>query len=74
MKSTYTARTGHERYKHSKKNGNGNVISRRKTALQNLEDQLVTKKKTNKEGEKEDLTENDVKRIQSEVATLRKRI
>ncbi len=84
MKSSYQARTGHGRYKFSKKNSNGDASLRRKFVIERLKQQL-------KEGTKPEknlhpltvattgpkyipLDEKDVKRIKQEIATLEKRV
>lgn len=47
---------------------------RQRSALERLENQLITGKKKTKEGDMVDLNENDIKRIKQEIETLKQRI
>ncbi|MCO6500484.1 MAG: hypothetical protein J5I47_08925 [Vicingus serpentipes] len=47
---------------------------RQMAAIKRLETQLLTKKKKLKDGTIADLTDTDIKRIQLEIETLKKRI
>lgn len=74
MKSSYTARTGHERYRKVHKNSNSQATKRRKTALFALKAQLKTGTKTNKKGEEIPLLPEDIERIKKEIEILEIRI
>lgn len=75
-KTSYKARTGHERYKLRKKNSNGYSIARRKKALIGLEVKLQQIKEAN------DVSENPVdlskdinyQRINKEIANIKKKV
>lgn len=71
MKMTYAKRNGHERYKFVHKNSNEAAMSRRKTALQFLENQLVSGKKIIRDGDYAPLEEEDKDRIKKEIASLK---
>lgn len=73
MKSSYTARTGHERYRKVHKNSNSQASRRRKTALAFLKEQLKSGIKTVKK-EKVPLLTEDIERIKKEISILESRI
>lgn len=72
MKSSYQARTGHGRTKTIHKNTNSDATLRRKSALDRLEKQLVSGKKTEKKTLNQiDLDLKDKERIKKEIQILK---
>lgn len=74
-KSTYKARTGHERYKLRKKNSNGYAIQRRRKALIGLKTKLSNLEQSNKELETPlDLSkDHEYQRIKKEISNIEKK-
>lgn len=75
MKSTYSKRNGHERYKIVKKNNNKAAIDRRKKALEGLEEDIKTGRiRTGEVQRGEALTDVQKKRIMKEIETLKTKV
>ena len=78
MKSSYTAYTGHERYRHFHKSTGPRAERRRKTALQRISEQIADSIPT-KPGKLPDetqvlLNDSDIARIHKEIDILASRI